>query len=207
MSSTIVSRHAVFGAAVLVLAVIALADARSQEKVAAPQWDFRAVAFSNDEKENTKKLNDLARAGWEYVGPLGNGMIAFKRLVRSVQQIEIEKLQGTWTLVSYEVDGKQIRAEDKDHTFTFQGDKWVGKDGGQLVQAGTIKRIEVKDKFNTIDLLITEGGDAGATALAIYVVEGDTMKYIVTIGGPRPTEFATKEGDGRHYLTRRRAKP
>lgn len=207
MSINIVTRHLVFGAAILFPALVTLAHARSEEKVAAPKWDFRAVAFSADEKENTKKLNDLARQGWEYVGPLGNAMVAFKRRVRSAQEIELEKLQGTWTLVSYEMDGQQIKGEDKDHTFTFQGDKWIGKDGGQLVQAGTIKRIEVKDKFNTMDLLITEGVNAGATALAIYVIEGDTLKYIATTGGPRPTEFATKEADDRHYLTRRRAKP
>jgi uncharacterized protein (TIGR03067 family) len=207
MSIKIVTRHVVFGAAILFAALVTVADAQSLEKVAAPKWDFRAVAFGNDEKENTKKLNDLAREGWEYVGPLGNAMVAFKRRIRSVQEIELEKLQGTWTLISYEMDGKQIKGEDEDHTFTFLGDKWIGKDGGQLVQAGTIKRIEVKDKFNTMGLLITEAVNAGATAIAIYVLEGETLKYIVTTGGPRPTEFATKEGDDRHYLTRRRAKP
>ena len=207
MSSSIITRHVVLGAATLFVAFITLADARSQEKVAAPKWDFKAVAFSNDEKESTKKLNALAREGWEYVGPLGNALTAFKRRIRSAQEIELEKLQGTWTLISYEMDGKQVRGEDEEHTFTFVGDKWIGKDGGQLVQAGTIKRIEVKDKFNTMDLLITEGVNAGATAVAIYVIEGDTLKYIVTTGSTRPTEFATKEGDDRHYLTRRRAKP
>jgi uncharacterized protein (TIGR03067 family) len=207
MSSSIVTRHVVLAAATLFAALITPADAGSQEKAAAPKWDFKAVAFSNDEKESTKKLNALAREGWEYVGPLGNALTAFKRRIRSVQEIELEKLQGTWTLISYEMDGKQVRGEDEDHTFTFVGDKWIGKDGGQLVQAGTIKRIEVKDKFNTMDLLITEGVNAGATAVAIYVIEGDTLKYIVTTGSTRPTEFATKEGDDRHYLTRRRAKP
>jgi hypothetical protein len=44
-------------------------------------WEFRAVSFGTDEKESTKKLNELAAAGWEYVGPLANSMVAFKRRV------------------------------------------------------------------------------------------------------------------------------
>jgi hypothetical protein len=44
-------------------------------------WEFRAVSFGTDEKENTRKLNELAAAGWEYVGPLANSMVAFKRYV------------------------------------------------------------------------------------------------------------------------------
>jgi hypothetical protein len=44
-------------------------------------WEFRAVSFGTDEKENTKRLNELAAAGWEYVGPLANSMVAFKRRV------------------------------------------------------------------------------------------------------------------------------
>src|SRR5262249_24160501 len=83
MSSSIITRHVVLGAATLFVAFITLADARSQEKVAAPKWDFKAVAFSSDEKESIKKLNALAREGWEYVGPLGNALVAFKRRIRS----------------------------------------------------------------------------------------------------------------------------
>jgi hypothetical protein len=40
------------------------------------------VAFGSDEKEGTRRLNELAREGWEYVGPLANGLVAFKRAVR-----------------------------------------------------------------------------------------------------------------------------
>jgi WD40 repeat protein len=50
------------------------ADAR------AGKWEFKAASFGgSDEIENTRKLNELAAAGWQYVGPLGNGMVAFRR--------------------------------------------------------------------------------------------------------------------------------
>ena len=48
-----------------------------------------------------EKLNDLAADGWEYVGPLGNSMIAFKRSRATLQQIAAKK-----ELASGRVPGK-----------------------------------------------------------------------------------------------------
>ena len=53
--------------------------AQGQDKAGSPKWEFKAVAFGGDEKDGTKKLNDLAADGWEYVGPLAQGLVAFKR--------------------------------------------------------------------------------------------------------------------------------
>jgi hypothetical protein len=44
-----------------------------------PPWEFKAVLFGSDEKVNTKHLKELGAEGWEYGGPLGNGLVAFKR--------------------------------------------------------------------------------------------------------------------------------
>jgi predicted nucleic acid-binding Zn-ribbon protein len=57
-----------------------LARARGQDQTAPkPAWEWKAVSLGADEKEATKKLNQLAAGGWEYVGPLTNGLVAFKR--------------------------------------------------------------------------------------------------------------------------------
>jgi uncharacterized protein (TIGR03067 family) len=128
------------------------------------------------------------------------------RVRAAITRNELEKLQGAWTLVSYETDGKQIKGEDKSHTFTVKGEKWSIHVSGQVFQAGTVQRIDVMEKINCIDLLIADGGNVGATAASIYSIEGDTLKYL-NCGDPRPAEFVTKEGDGRHYLTFCRAKP
>src|ERR1700736_4800460 len=57
-----------------------LSRARGQDKpVPKPAWELKAVSLGADEKESTKKLNELAADGWEYVGPLAHGMVAFKR--------------------------------------------------------------------------------------------------------------------------------
>src|SRR5262249_54052306 len=106
---------------------------------------------------------------------------------------------------SMEANGKQIRGEDDDFVFIFKGDRWSLHVNGNLSQGGTVRQIEVKGKHNTIDLPITEGTNIGTTAISIYAVDGDTLRYLNS-AEPRATEFATKPGDGRVYSVLRRAK-
>src|SRR5438105_464219 len=71
---------------VALLSVFLLTGAGSRSRVwgqsnpaPTPAWKCKAVSLGADEKEVTKKLNELAADGWEYVGPLANGLVAFKR--------------------------------------------------------------------------------------------------------------------------------
>ena len=117
-------------AAILLSGQAAALLPKESEKDAPSGWEYKAVSFGADEKDGTKQLNDLARDGWEYVGPLGNGMVAFKRRIRSASDVELEKLQGTWVLVSREEGGEVVRFDDDSITFTITGNKWVWKDKG-----------------------------------------------------------------------------
>jgi uncharacterized protein (TIGR03067 family) len=128
------------------------------------------------------------------------------RIRAAVTKKELERLQGTWSLVSMEVGGQQIKGEDKSFVFVIKGDKWSLHVNGQLSQAGTVQQIEVRAKHNAIDLPITQGGNVGTTATSIYAVDGDLMRYL-NCGEPRATEFMTKPGDGRTYSIFRRVKP
>lgn len=118
---------------------------------------------------------------------------------------ELEKLQGIWERVSSEVNGVQTKTAEETYYFVVKGDRWAAYLDGQVLQGGPIGRIEVKEKFNTIDLPITEGTNVGVTAESIFTIEGETLKYLYS-GEPRATEFVTKLGDGRHYEVFRRAK-
>src|SRR5439155_7867906 len=84
------------------------AAAPAQEPRPGP-WEYRAVKFGPDEKAATTALNLLAADGWEYVGLLPGDLVAFRRPVLSPEEIavtkELSKLQGTWTLVSYQAEG------------------------------------------------------------------------------------------------------
>jgi hypothetical protein len=53
--------------------------ASAQDPAASVQWEYKAVPFTADEKEATKRLNDLAGEGWQYVGPLPHNLVAFRR--------------------------------------------------------------------------------------------------------------------------------
>jgi uncharacterized protein (TIGR03067 family) len=132
--------------------------------------------------------------------------LVIQAIARHVTRRELEKLDGTWGLVSYETDGVRVGGEDKTHVFTFRDGRWSLRVGGQVAQAGTVERIEVAGKVHAIDLLITEGGNAGVTAVSIYAIDGNSLKYL-NCGAPRATEFVTRPGDGRVFLTFRRAKP
>lgn len=153
---------------------------------------LRKAANSDDDPEIRFRANLIIR-------------VVTGRIRAAATKKALEELQGTWSLISYRADGRLIKGEDESHTFTFKGDKWSIHVGGRLFQAGTVTGIEVKEKINAIDLLISEGGNIGVTATSIYAVEGNTLKYL-NCGEPRATEFATKPGDGRNYLIFRRAK-
>src|SRR5262245_46046280 len=118
----------------------------------------------------------------------------------------LEELQGTWSLVSSETNGRQIQGEDKSYVFTFKGNTWSISVNGRLSQAGTVRQIDVQATHNAIDLPITQGGSVGAMALSIYAIEGDLLKYLNS-AEPRATDFTTKPGDGRNYSIFRRVKP
>lgn len=171
---------------------------------AAPGWEYKAVGFAGGEKDGTAKLNALARDGWEYVGPLANGLVAFKKATRSGLDADLDKLQGVWVLVSREEGGQVVPAADDGTTFTFTGNRWAWKDQGVLAQAGVWKAAAGDKAGRGYDNLVTEGFNEGGTAKGVYRLDGDTFQYCE--GGARPAEFATKAGDGCYLCTWKRAK-
>jgi hypothetical protein len=43
------------------------------------EWEYKAVSFDTGEREASNRLNALTVDGWQYVGPLANGLVAFRR--------------------------------------------------------------------------------------------------------------------------------
>jgi uncharacterized protein (TIGR03067 family) len=120
----------------------------------------------------------------------------WQRVKKQVVNTELEKLQGTWTLFSFEIEGTQVSDRDKRETFTIKGDTWIVK-VGEDIESGIIKFVEGRHCF---DLVRTGEKYKGLTTQAIFQVEGDTMKYCArgrdeqALG--HPTSFTTKPGDG-----------
>jgi uncharacterized protein (TIGR03067 family) len=102
-------------------------------------------------------------------------------------------LQGTWVITS--VNGQAAPAGSPELWLTFAGDKYHQTQGGEINERGTIK-LDPAKKPMAIDLIITEGSDAGKTQLGIIEVTGDTMRAKLDTPGAqqRPADFAMAEG-------------
>jgi uncharacterized protein (TIGR03067 family) len=112
-----------------------------------------------------------------------------------------KKYEGTWQVVSLEVDGKKTAEEDaKKITVVNERDgKWAIEVEGKVVARGT-SEIDPTKKPKTVDLTVTEGDNKGQTALGIYEFKDDTRKVcLAPAGKERPTEFSSKAGSG-HIL-------
>lgn len=100
-----------------------------------------------------------------------------------------DPLQGAWLIVGLEADGRPEPGRNfHGNTFTFERDRATLKEG-------TFPPIEFAvtlDPAHTpkhIDLTCKNGVLRG-----IYKLEGDDLTLCFGIGGPRPTEFATRPG-------------
>jgi uncharacterized protein (TIGR03067 family) len=86
---------------------------------------------------------------------------------------------------------KYIRVESKDGLLTLTRDgKITIKEKGETVE-GTFKLVAAGDgkAFKGIDVSITPPGQEKQESLAIYQIEGDTLKIAGAQKGERPTTF------------------
>jgi uncharacterized protein (TIGR03067 family) len=114
---------------------------------------------------------------------------------------EVDSLQGTWSLVVYVLNGRQVRTDDARSTWTVEGDRWTSRwvnDSGVVqVASGTMRYVENRNGVKSVDLLHTDGLYKGKATYSIYQIEGDVLKYCYTASPEnRPATFATSEGDG-----------
>jgi uncharacterized protein (TIGR03067 family) len=113
---------------------------------------------------------------------------------------------GTWLAAAAELGGKNIPETElanwklvlkgADYTFT------AGKESDR----GTVKR-NTSAKPMAMDITGTEGPNKGKTILAIYEVDGDTLKVCYDLSGKaRPVEFQTKAETPLFLVTYKRQK-
>jgi uncharacterized protein (TIGR03067 family) len=119
---------------------------------------------------------------------------------------ELEQLQGTWQMVSHEVDGKPDEAL-RGAVRVVEGDKFTIKMGDKTLRAGTMK-LDPTKKPMWIDITFAEGPEKGKVRRGIYVLEGDTQKICYgDLDKERPTEFVSKPGTGHRLVVFKRVKP
>ena len=120
---------------------------------------------------------------------------------------DLKTLQGTWDLIYFERDGKEVKLQN-DIKAINTGDKFVVKRGDQVIAAGTMK-LDPSKKPKASETTYTEGPDNGKTFKGIYQFDGDTTKFCRagSPDGERPTEFKTKPDSGQFVAVYKRAKP
>jgi uncharacterized protein (TIGR03067 family) len=116
-------------------------------------------------------------------------------------------LEGTWLPISAELAGqpfpeavlKTMKLLVKDDAYTVHV--------GEKKDVGTFK-TDLTKKPMTMDIHGTEGPNKGKTLLAIFEVNGDSMKVCYDLSGEqRPTEFKTKPSTQLFLVTYKKAKP
>ena len=119
---------------------------------------------------------------------------------------ERKLLQGTWLPTAAEVSENPFgEATLKIMKLVVEGDKYNAT-VGISVDLGTI-RIDPAAKPKTMDIISTEGPNKGKTFLAIYELNGDTLRICYDLTGKvRPTEFKTRKGEALFLATYKRAK-
>ena len=153
--------------------------------------ELKAVRFSDSEDAATRELNDLAVQGWRYVGPLGNGLIAFRG---ASDEPAASPLQGDWEYLSYEKDGVVTEYQPEHRmTLSISGDNWsVGPSPGPSPS----HRVDISGGELVFHGIVAAGSPAtGETtpphtvAWGLYELKGDSLIYCMTPNVPESSSL------------------
>jgi uncharacterized protein (TIGR03067 family) len=102
-------------------------------------------------------------------------------------------LQGNWAITT--IGGQPLADSGTEMSLTITGDKYAQTVNGEVNERGTFK-VDTTKKPMTIDLIITEGPDAGKTQLGVFELKDDTLTGNLNTPGvaSRPADFAAQEG-------------
>ena len=131
-------------------------------------------------------------------------MLAFAETAEEARM----KLQGTWTAIKAERDGKA--ADDVvGHRLSFTGKSFqIQSKDGKPLYAGTIL-VDQSVIPAAINFEHTEGSLKGKTWKGIYSLDGDTLTTCdnaPNLEKGRPSVFEARSGSGNVLITFRRAK-
>ena len=99
--------------------------------------------------------------------PLGGGDLA---------QTDLDRLQGTWVLVSMQTEGHDVAAEDfKDWTAVYEQNRVTLRAGDRVRRRGIVT-LDPSRKPKAINTWDQDGPYEDQTVPGIYELEGDTLK-------------------------------
>jgi uncharacterized protein (TIGR03067 family) len=120
-------------------------------------------------------------------------LIAAEEPPKEIVLKELKKLEGEWQVVAVERDERKSPAANfQDERVTIDGDQWIVKKAGKIVQRATLS-IDPTTKPKTFVKTITEGVNKGARHHGIYELDGETLRECrAPADKERPKEFSSK---------------
>jgi len=127
---------------------------------------------------------------------------------REAARADLEKLQGTWVLVSMQVEGQAAPPEViEGQSVVYEGDAVTLKDGETVRRRGVVTLDPTRQPaaINTWD---KDGPREDRTTPGIYELKGQTLRLCFARPDERrPDEFTTERGTGYILLVYERKKP
>ena len=145
------------------------------------------------------------QSGWII---LGAGLLVAAEPSKSIPSKE-ETLQGTWAIVSVEINGKKIperQVQMQRGRLLLKGNKWALQLAGK-VERGTFTADSSKDPME-LDLIPNTGRSKGKKVRGIYEISDNSLKVLIdNTGKSRPKNFDTDGGKGLLLTEYKRVKP
>jgi uncharacterized protein (TIGR03067 family) len=109
---------------------------------------------------------------------------------------DLDRIQGTWRVVSLETDGQTMSPEALDGArIVVKGDSFTSTAMGATYEGTVLMRAGKAPK--AFDLLFTAGPEKGNRNPGIYKLDGPRWTIcLATLGTIRPKRFATRSGSG-----------
>jgi uncharacterized protein (TIGR03067 family) len=105
----------------------------------------------------------------------------------------MEAVQGVWMMTN--TNGQDLAGSGQEIVITITGDKYVQTVNGTVVEKGSFKIDDAK-KPMILDIMISEGDNAGKAQVGIMTLTGKTMTGKLSEPGAttRPTDFTPALG-------------
>jgi len=129
---------------------------------------------------------------------------------KDVAKDDAKLLQGTWRVTLLQSRGRPFpeeRLRQLDYKLIIQGQEFYFMLQNRKTQGMQFK-VDPASKPKAIDLTPMTGRGKGQTILAIYSLEGDTLRICQPIrGGKRPSDFISSVGTRQNVMILKREKP